>query len=349
MSESNTILTNNLLGELERVCAPYQSEAIYILVDENTKNCCLERLQKLDKLKMSHVITIPAGDEHKNLENLNKIWKYLTENGATRKSLMINLGGGMLTDIGGFAASTFKRGIKYVNISTTLLGAVDAATGGKTGINFLGFKNEIGTFAPAEAVLLDVSFFKTLDNKNIRSGYAEMVKHALIYSKEDWEITRGFDLDSLDFDELSTLLKRNVEIKEDIVEQDPKEIGIRKALNFGHTIGHAIETLSYRMGTPMLHGYAVAYGMLCEAYLSHMKRGFPKEQFLEMKNYIFENYGRFDCACDDVDELIQLMKHDKKNEGKGINFTLLDEIGVVVIDQIASEDEIREALEALHF
>ncbi len=349
MQESNTILTNNIIAVLEPLISDYSSEAIYILTDSNTKGLCLEKLYEIEPLKKSHVITIPAGDEHKNLESLKTIWEYLSENGATRKSLMINLGGGMLTDIGGFAAATFKRGIEYINVSTTLLGAVDAATGGKTGINFLGYKNEIGAFAPAKAVLIDVEFFKTLENANIRSGYAEMIKHALIYSEQDWVDTRGFDLEQIDYDRLRVLLQRNINIKEDIVEQDPKETGIRKALNFGHTIGHAIETLSYRTGKPMLHGYAIAHGMIAESYLSVMKRNFPKEKFIEIRNFIRENYGRYDCACNDYEELIQLMLHDKKNDGKGINFTLLDAVGEVAIDQIASKEEILEALDSLNF
>ncbi len=345
--DSNTKLIYNIAKELEAMLEPYTSEAIYILTDTNTKTHCLPQLMAIEKLKNSHIITIPAGDENKDIRNLESIWRYLSENGATRKSILINLGGGMITDIGGFAAASFKRGIEYINISTTLLGAVDAATGGKTGINFLGLKNEIGAFAPAKSVLIDVEYFKTLDNPNIRSGFAEMLKHALIYSANIWKETIRFDLDNIDYDLLRDLLSKNIAIKEEIVEKDPKEIGIRRALNFGHTIGHAIETLSYRLGKPLLHGYAIAYGMVAEAYLSYKKTSLSKDQYLEIKNFMDKTYGKYDNQVENYEALLQLMTHDKKNESKEINFTLLKEIGTVEINQIATREEIIEALEQI--
>lgn len=344
MNDSNTKLTNDIAKELEVVLKPYPTQAIYILTDSNSKVCCLPLLLSIDKLKNSHIITIPAGDENKNIDSLLSIWKHLSENGATRKSILLNVGGGMVTDIGGFAAASFKRGMDYINISTTLLGAVDAATGGKTGINFLGLKNEIGAFAPAKSVLIDVEFFKTLDNQNIRSGYAEMLKHALIYSAKEWQETTLFDLDNIDYEALRVLLKRNIDIKEEIVEKDPKEMGIRRALNFGHTIGHAIETYSYQSGKPLLHGYAIAYGMIAEAYLSFIKMGLPKEHYFEIKNFIDATYGKYDNKPQNYDALLKLMTHDKKNDGDEINFTLLKEIGVVAINQTATMEEIKEAL-----
>ncbi|NLO71660.1 MAG: 3-dehydroquinate synthase [Porphyromonadaceae bacterium] len=344
---SNTKVTNDINKVLDKAIEKWESDDIFILTDTNTYELCLPKLLKSDKLKKSHVITISAGDDMKNVDSLQQIWAYLSENGATRKSLMINLGGGMITDIGGFAAATFKRGIDYINVSTTLLGAVDAATGGKTGINFLGFKNEIGSFAPAKDVFISVDFFKTLDDKNIRSGYAEMLKHALISSKNDWQDVLKFDLEEVDFEELTALLERNSEIKENIVEADPKEQGIRKALNLGHTFAHAIESWSYTSGNPVLHGYAVAWGLVCELYLSHIKLNFPKEELLRLKYFVREHYGRYDCGCDDYDELIELMKHDKKNEKKLIIFTLLSNVGEVVINQTATNDEIIECLDFL--
>ena len=348
MIHSNTILTTNIIDALENVIAAYPAEAIFLLTDTNTRERCLPLMLQSEKLKNSKTITIEAGDNNKGIASLTQIWQFLSENGATRKSLLINIGGGMITDIGGFAAATFKRGIEYINVSTTLLGAVDAATGGKTGINFLGYKNEIGAFAPAKQVLIDVNFFKTLDNKNMRSGYAEMIKHALIYTKEDWAETLKFDLEEMNFEKLRLLLQRNINIKEDIVAQDPKENGIRKALNFGHTIGHAIETLSYRVNRPLLHGYAIAYGMVAETYLSVMKLGFSKDEYLKIKYFIKENYGTYDCGCNDYEELLKLMTHDKKNDSKAINFTLLHDVGNVAINQIATNEEIIEALDALN-
>ncbi|HHT23532.1 MAG TPA: 3-dehydroquinate synthase [Bacteroidales bacterium] len=343
---SNTVITHNINTDLEATIQPWKSEDIFILTDTNTKDKCLPALNS-EKVKNAHIICIPAGDDKKNIDTLVQIWKYLTANGATRKSLMINLGGGMITDIGGFAAATFKRGIEYINISTTLLGAVDAATGGKTGINFLGLKNEIGAFAPAKKVFISTDFFRTLDDKNIRSGFAEMLKHALISSEKDWKDILSFDLEEMDFEKLHELLVRNIEIKTDIVTKDPKEQGIRKALNFGHTFGHAIETWSYQSENPVLHGYAVAWGMICELYLSHIKLGFPKEELLKLKYFVREHYGTYDCGCKDYEVLLELMKHDKKNEGREINFTLLSNVGEVIINQTATKDEIIESLDFL--
>ena len=262
---------------------------------------------------------------------------------------MINVGGGMITDMGGFAAATFKRGIDYINVSTTLLGAVDAATGGKTGINFLGLKNEIGAFYPAKKVLINVEFFRTLDDKNLRSGYAEMIKHALISSRKDLNDVLEIDLGNIDFEKLNNLLIRNIEIKENIVAADPREQNLRKALNLGHTFAHALESLSYKTDNPVLHGYAVAWGMICELYLSHIKTGFPKDELMKMKYFIRENYGTYDCGCTDYSEILELMKHDKKNENREINFTLLAGVGEVKINQTATNEEIKESLDFLAY
>ena len=347
MKASQTIICSNFSTELKQVISDRKSSDIFILTDENTRKYCLPAVLKLDELKESRLIVLNSGDEHKNIDSAVKIWKYLSENGATRRSLMINVGGGMITDIGGFTASTFKRGIDYVNVSTTLLGAVDAATGGKTGINFLGLKNEIGVFKPAKAVLINVDFFRTLDDKNLRSGFAEMLKHALIHSKADWREILKFDLEKVDYDKLKILLQKNIDIKEKIVAEDPTEKGIRKALNFGHTIGHAIETLSYRKENPIPHGYAVAYGMVAETYLSYIKFDFPKDEFLKLKYFVKENYGAYDCGCADYSELLELMRHDKKNESAEINFTLLSDVGEVKINQTATKKEIIECLDNL--
>lgn len=348
MTDSNTIVSSDFLTELQDATNEWQGKDIYILTDTKTRELCLPKLLEIEKFKDSHILTLHNGDENKNIDSTIKIWQYLTENGATRHSLMVNAGGGMITDIGGFAASTFKRGMSYINISTTLLGAVDAATGGKTGINFLGYKNEIGVFSPAKAVLINVDFFRTLDDKNLRSGFAEMIKHALIDSRETWNQTLSFDLEKMDFEKLKALLKINIDIKERIVKIDPTEKGIRKALNLGHTFGHAFESLSYKKQKPVLHGYAVAWGLICELYLSVIKLNFPKEDFLKLKYYIIENYGKFDCGCNDYSEIIELMKHDKKNTSDEINFTLLSDIGKIVINQTATVKEIEECIDILY-
>jgi len=345
MSHSTTKICADFISELNIVIGDQPAESIFILTDDNTRRICLPALMHSEKLKGCHIITIPSGDENKNITSALEIWKYLSENGATRKSLMINLGGGMITDIGGFTASTFKRGMRYINVSTTLLGAVDAATGGKTGINFSGLKNEIGVFAPADSVLIPVDFFRTLDDKNILSGYAEMVKHALIDTREEWEKVLKFDLENLDFDKLKTLLETTIRIKERIVEQDPFEANIRKALNLGHTFGHAFESWSYKTDKPVLHGYAVMWGLLCELYLSFVKLDFPKDELLRLKYLIKEYYGTFEFSCKEYDALFELMTHDKKNDSKEINFTLLADIGDIRINQTATQDEIFECFD----
>jgi len=345
MSHSTTRICEDFISELNIVIGSQKAESVFVLTDENTQRLCLPTLMLSQKLKGCHFITIPSGDEHKNIDSAVEIWKYLSENGATRKSLMINLGGGVITDIGGFTASTFKRGIRYINVSTTLLGAVDAATGGKTGINFLGLKNEIGVFAPAESVLINVDFFRTLDDKNIRSGFAEMVKHALIDSTEEWENVLTFDLETIDFVKLKLLLDRTIRIKERIVEKDPFEANIRKALNLGHTFGHAFESWSYKTGKPALHGYAVMWGLLCELYLSFIKLDFPKDELLRLKYLIKEYYGTFEFSCKEYDSLFELMTHDKKNDSKEINFTLLAGVGDIHINQTATKEEIFECFD----
>jgi len=345
MNHLITKICDNFISELNEAIGNQSAESIFILTDTNTNRLCLPTLLRSEKLKGSHQICIASGDENKNINSAVEIWKYLSENGATRKSLMINVGGGMITDIGGFAASTFKRGLRYINVSTTLLGAVDAATGGKTGINFMGLKNEIGVFAPAEAVLINIDFFKTLDAENLRSGYAEMVKHALIDSKEEWEKVLKFDIEKFDLEELKPLLINSFRIKERIVEEDPYEANIRKALNLGHTFGHAFESWSYKAEKPVLHGYAVMWGLLCELYLSHVKLNFPKEELLRLKYLIKEYYGTYEFHCQQYEILFELMTHDKKNESKEINFTLLGDIGDIRINQTATKEEIFECFD----
>lgn len=345
MSQNKTKICVDFVAELSDAIGAVKPEDIFILTDENTQRLCLPEVMKVKKLEGCHIICTASGDENKNIEAAVAIWKYLSENGATRKSLMINVGGGMITDLGGFAASTFKRGIHYINVSTSLLGAVDAATGGKTGINFLGLKNEIGVFAPANDVLIHVDFFRTLDAENLRSGFAEMVKHALIDTRDEWNEILKFDLDGVNFDVLKDLVDRSIRVKERIVEQDPFEANIRKALNLGHTVGHAFESYSYRTNRPVLHGYAVMWGLLCELFLSHVKLNFPKDDLLKLKYMIKEFYGSFAIDCADYDALFELMTHDKKNDSKEINFTLLSNIGEIHINQTATKEEIFECFD----
>ncbi len=345
MSQNFTKICSNFESELKLALGAQPAAGIFIICDDNARSLCYPTLADYEFLRGSHLITIPAGDEHKNIDTAVRLWKYLSENGATRKSLIINLGGGMVTDIGGFVASAFKRGVRYINLPTTLLGAVDAATGGKTGINFFGLKNEIGVFNPASDVLINIDFFRSLDAPNLRSGYAEMVKHALIDSRNEWHAVLAFDLDTPDYEKLGVLTGRSVQIKERIVAQDPTEKSIRKALNLGHTIGHAFETFSHQSGRPALHGYAVMWGLLCELYLSHCKLNFPKEELLRLKTMTKEFYGIFVIDCADYDTLYELMTHDKKNDSDEINFTLLSDVGEIHINQTATKAEIFDALD----
>ena len=250
----------------------------------------------------------------------------------------------MVTDLGGFAASTFKRGINYINIPTTLLSMVDASVGGKTGINFNGLKNEIGVFNNASTVILDTQFLKTLDAENICSGYAEMLKHGLISNEQMWAELLRFDLEHPDLQQLRRMVADSVAVKERIVTEDPTEKGIRKALNLGHTVGHAFESLALTR-KPVLHGYAVAWGLICELYLSTLKTGFPTDKMRQTVTFIKEHYGKMPVTCDDYPTLLELMTHDKKNVAGTINFTLLGGIGDIRINQTATKEEICEALD----
>jgi 3-dehydroquinate synthase len=250
-----------------------------------------------------------------------------------------------VTDLGGFAASTFKRGLAYINIPTTLLSMVDASVGGKTGINFGGLKNEIGVFNNANSVILDTIFLKTMDQENILSGYAEMLKHGLISEEKMWAELLTFNLDALDnLEDLGRMLADSVAVKQRIVTEDPTEHGIRKALNLGHTAGHAFESLALER-KPILHGYAVAYGLVVELYLCCVKTGFPQDKMRQTVAFIKKHYGRMPITCDDYPKLIELMHHDKKNVGTDINFTLLGGIGDIRINQTATEEDIKEALD----
>lgn len=341
------IKSTDLNKDLTDILSQLAYDRLFILTDENTEKLCFPLVQNNEQIANAGRITIKAGDNNKNIEQLASIWEYLSKNGATRHSLLINLGGGMLTDIGGFAAASFKRGIKCINIPTTLLGAVDAAVGGKTGINFNGLKNEIGAFAPAETVLIDSAFFKSLDTQNLLSGYAEMIKHGLIDSDETWKEVISFDIEEVDFERLKQLVVNSVLVKERIVEIDPFERGIRKALNLGHTIGHAFESLSYDLNRPIQHGYAVAWGLVCELYLSLKYCGFPKEKLYKTVYYIRDNYEGFFYDCNHYDRLYEYMKHDKKNESDMINFTFLSDVGKIEINRTATKEDIYDSIDFL--
>lgn len=340
------IISKNLEAELKAAINDCEHDRIFILCDEVTHRLCLPVVSDFECIKGAKIITVPAGDVNKGLESVGHIWEELQQGGATRHSLMINLGGGMVTDMGGFAASCFKRGINFINIPTTLLAMVDASVGGKTGVNFGGLKNEIGVFNDSRYVILSTLFLRTLDSENIRSGYAEMLKHGLITKELSmWAELVEFDLSEPDLEQLSRMLAESVAVKEHIVEEDPHEHGIRKALNVGHTAGHALESWAMRHDCAVLHGYAVAWGMVVELYLSATKCGFPTDKMRQTVRFIRENYGMLGITCKDYPELLELMTHDKKNTAGIINFTLLDDLGGILINQTATQDEIMEALD----
>ena len=339
------IFPRSLSHDLATAISECQHDRIFILADEKTALHCIPQIEHFDCLNGAETIVIGEGEENKSIRTLTEIWQNLSRNGATRHSLLINLGGGMVTDIGGFAAATFKRGIDFINIPTTLLAMVDAAVGGKTGINLNGLKNEVGAFSDARFVIIDTTFLKTLDNENLKSGYAEMLKHGLIGRMEQWVELINYDLARPDLVMLQQMVSESLEVKRSIVAEDPHEHGIRKALNLGHTVGHAFESFAMTTGMPILHGYAVAYGLICELYLSAIKTGFPTDILRQMVSFIRENYGQMPITCNDYPALVSLMRHDKKNTTGTINFTLLADIGDIRIDQTASEEEIREALD----
>ena len=350
MNTQKVIISRKLEEELSTAMAECERDSLFVLVDENTQRLCLPLLSDMDCMRGAQVITIGATDANKTVDTLQQVWTALQQGGATRHSLLVNLGGGMVTDLGGFAAATFKRGLNYINIPTTLLAMVDASVGGKTGVNFGGLKNEVGVFSNASAVILDTTFLKTMDHENLLSGYAEMLKHGLISDDRHWaEILKHQEtLENLErqenLDKLSALLADSVAVKQRIVTEDPTEQGLRKALNLGHTVGHAFESLALQR-KPILHGYAVAYGLVCELYLSCVKTGFPTDKMRQTVSFIREHYGQMSITCDDYPTLLQLMTHDKKNVAGKINFTLLGGVGDIHINQTATEEDIKEALD----
>ena len=317
---------------------------IFILVDSNTHDHCLSRfLQKLETDTTTEVVEIEAGEENKTLETCNSLWEVLSELGGDRKSLLVNLGGGVVTDLGGFVAAAFKRGIACIHFPTTLLAMVDAALGGKNGVNLGALKNQVGIIKKPEMIVSDVSFLDTLPSTEMRSGLAEMLKHGLIADEDYWNRLKALqDLNLLD---LEGLIKESVVIKERVVEQDPFEKGLRKSLNFGHTLGHAIE--SYFLKDPkkqkLLHGEAVAAGMVLAAYLSSELEEFPKEKRNEIRKSISSLYGKISFSEEDKKKIMALLKFDKKNEGGKINFVLLRDIGQPVIDRQVENDLIFKA------
>ncbi|EGV45079.1 3-dehydroquinate synthase [Bizionia argentinensis JUB59] len=316
---------------------------LFILVDENTHNFCLPQfIEQIETSCTIEIIEIEAGEEHKTIETCVGVWNALSELGADRKSLIINLGGGVVTDLGGFVASTFKRGLNYINVPTSLLAMVDASVGGKTGVDLGHLKNQIGVINPGEMVLIDTNFLETLPENQLRSGLAEMLKHGLIYSRDYWN---KFSTDAIsDYD---NLIYESVIIKNSIVTKDPLEQNLRKTLNYGHTLGHAIESyfLSHPEKEALLHGEAIAVGMILATYISTELSDFPKSENEAIKKVIKRVFGEVTFSPTDYDAIIELLKYDKKNEHGNINFVLLENMGKPIIDCQVSNELIIKAFE----
>lgn len=345
---SNVIITNHIVDEVNKLLKQYENRSIFVFTDINTTNFCLPILSDLFKDHSISFFEMQPGEDNKALSTVVEMWNFLGENGADRKSLVIQIGGGLLTDIGGFAASTFKRGMDFVNIPTTLLSQVDASVGGKTGFNYNGLKNEIGVIRQPNLVIIDPIFLKTLEKEHLISGYGEMIKHGFIFDKSHLNILLNQKIEQTNLEELAGLIRRSIEIKDHFVHIDPNEKGIRKALNFGHTIGHALESLFIAHHSHPQHGYAVAWGIIAELYLSNIKFGLSLDVVEEYSTQIINILGKPPVEIDDshFEQLLRWIAKDKKNDGKKINFTLLSEVGEFAINQGASQEEI---IASLHF
>ncbi len=337
-------LENTAFQEL--ITTTYENSRKVIIVDENTHDCCLEYvITAFASLEEAEVMLLPAGEENKVMEVCFQVWQALSEYGISRKDLIINLGGGMVTDMGGFMASVFKRGVDFVHIPTSLLGMVDASIGGKTGIDMGPYKNQLGTFADPKAIFIDPRFLHSLPSEEIVNGFAEMMKHALIADADHWIVLQEIRPELLlEQDNLIELIAHSVRIKSEIVEKDPTEKGPRKLLNFGHTIGHGIEGYFLENEAPIAHGHAVALGILTESYLSFKAGGLTSEELSRIISAVVTNF-----AAVNIDEIarkriLELMYNDKKNSGNRILGVLLQGIGSAVWDQEYQEMDVLEAL-----
>jgi len=336
------IFFENSLQELSKFISESNYTKVFILVDSNTEIHCLPDLQELLKNTEYDLIEVTPGEENKNIDFCIGIWRMLLDFGAERNSLLINLGGGVITDMGGFAASTFKRGIDFVQVPTTLLSQVDASVGGKTGIDMDNVKNIIGTFTQPKAVFINTGFLKTLDEREIRSGFAEVIKHGLIYDRPLFDTVKIAGPSGL----TDQIIYRSIEIKNEVVKEDPFEKGLRKILNFGHTIGHAVESYSLSHDkSPLLHGEAIAIGFICEAYLSFKKNGLSEADLEETVAAIKAVYATYNLKRETYPALLEIMKNDKKNNAGQTSFSLLSEIGKCGFDKFCTESEIFESLD----
>lgn len=346
-SHGHDIIFGNAGQILSNYLDQYPSKNSVLIADENTlKYCWPNILRQNDKLKEVNIIQLKSGEENKNINGCSDVWRELARLKVNRNDVIINLGGGVVTDLGGFAANTFKRGVPFIQIPTSLLAMVDASIGGKVGVDFLGLKNLIGNFSTPEMVIVDVNFLDSLPEIQLRCGFAEVLKHGAILDRQYWQ--EAINCSLLDLEHIKALVFRSVELKNALVLSDFEDTKNRKKLNFGHTIGHAIETHYLNSSTTMLHGEAVAIGMIAEAWLGKEVGVTSQSCFDELTNIILKTYKIPNIGFDTHDALLEIMRNDKKNIGGEINFTYLKNIGDSVINQTSNETEIRRALGLLN-
>lgn len=340
VKESDLFFGSLLESSLNKIFLQFSSFKKVIIVDENTHDHCLEYLiTNYVELKDAEIIMLPAGEQNKVMEVCFQVWQALTEYEINRNDLIINLGGGLVTDMGGFIASIYKRGVKFINIPTSLLGMVDASVGGKTGIDLGSYKNQLGVFSFPEIVICDSGFLDSLPPEEFLSGKAEMLKHGLIADPEHWKKSLALTSENI----TNKDIERSVLIKKKIAEMDPFEKKERKALNFGHTVGHAFEGFLLEKN-PQPHGFCVAWGIVVESFLSYRQNILSKEEFIEISVGIQTNYPKIPINESDVPNIIQLMRNDKKNNTESINFVLIKSIGNVEVNYTFSEDEVKSAI-----
>lgn len=334
------LFTSDIQSSLVEVLRKRTFSRLVLLTDVNTKKHCLPLIQEALPADTVH-ITVPAGELHKNLDTCTGIWKQMTEAVLDRSCLVINLGGGVLGDMGGFCASVYKRGVPFITIPTTLLSQVDASVGGKLGVDFMGLKNHLGTFQHPETVLIAPAFLQTLPLQELRSGYAEVLKHGLIRDVAYFRSLPSVDWEKQNWEQV---IRQSVGIKKAVVEVDPKESGLRKILNFGHTIGHAVESFYLQSSQPLLHGEAIAVGMIAEGFLSFEKIGLSFEELNELSSKVLQLFGKVSLDMNDLDSLLDLCAQDKKNEGSTQLFSLLPSLGDCQYNIPVTRKEIEHAL-----
>jgi 3-dehydroquinate synthase len=338
------IFTAEAKQALSRVLTQLSFSKLAVLTDENTQSLCLPIVSSILP-EDTIFISVRSGEIQKNLETCTEIWSQMTDAALDRKALMLNLGGGVITDMGGFCASLYKRGIRFLNMPTTLLSQVDASVGGKLGVDFNGLKNHLGVFNEPETVIIAPEFLKTLPLAELRSGYAEILKHGLIRDKSYFNKLKSTNWESQDWE---NLIIHSVGIKKAVVEADPKEAGLRKILNFGHTIGHAFESYFLDTKNHLLHGEAIALGMICEGFLSFEKIGFSFEELDQLTKTMIQIYGKVEFSVNELNPILDLCLQDKKNEGSSLLFSLLNSIGDCAYNIPVNRDEIREAIIYYH-